>query len=102
MQCFERIHACYTIHALDRVLRNRIISEMIKARLSPVPEVQLILMEYKSHSLLEVRVKAGLLTPYYYQDGTRTTYTRVGNESVECNSQTEESFFFTTFYNLNW
>ena len=33
-------------------------------------------------------VKAGTLTPYYYyQDGTRTAYTRVGNESVECNSQ---------------
>ena len=33
-------------------------------------------------------VKAGTLTPYYYyQDGTRTAYVRVGNESVECNSQ---------------
>lgn len=29
-----------------------------------------------------------MLTPYYYyQDGTRIAYTRVGNESVECNSQ---------------
>lgn len=64
------------------------ISEMIKARLDPVPEVQLIPIEYEGHSLLEVKVKAGMLTPYYYyQDGTRTAYTRVGNESVECNSQ---------------
>ncbi|WP_285826073.1 ATP-binding protein, partial [Xylanibacter muris] len=40
------------------------------------------------HTLLEVKVKAGTLTPYYYyQDGTRTAYVRVGNESVECNSQ---------------
>ena len=64
------------------------ISEMIKARLDPVPEVQLIPIEHEGHSLLEVKVKAGTLTPYYYyQDGTRTAYVRVGNESVECNSQ---------------
>ena len=64
------------------------ISEMMKARLDPVPEVQLIPIEHEGHSLLEVKVKAGTLTPYYYyQDGTRTAYVRVGNESVECNSQ---------------
>ena len=64
------------------------ISEIIKARLDPVPEVQLIPIEYEGHTLLEVKVKAGTLTPYYYyQDGTRTAYVRVGNESVECNSQ---------------
>ena len=54
------------------------ISEMIKARLDPVPDVQLIPIEHEGRALLEVRVKAGTLTPYY---------TRVGNESVECNSQ---------------
>ena len=63
------------------------ISEMIKARLDPVPDVQLIPIEHEGRTLLEVRVKAGTLTPYYYQDGTRTAYARVGNESVECNSQ---------------
>ena len=64
------------------------ISEMMKARLDPVPEVQLIPIEHEGHTLLEVKVKAGTLTPYYYyQDGTRTAYVRVGNESVECNSQ---------------
>ena len=64
------------------------ISEMIKARLDPVPEVQLIPIEHEGHTLLEVKVKTGTLTPYYYyQDGTRTAYIRIGNESVECNSQ---------------
>ena len=64
------------------------ISEMIKARLDPVPEVQLISIEHEGRILLEVKVKAGVLTPYYYyQDGTRTAFVRVGNESVECNSQ---------------
>ena len=42
------------------------ISEMIKARLDPVPEVQLIPIEHEGRSLLEVKVKAGVLTPYYY------------------------------------
>ena len=28
-----------------------------------------------------------LLPYYYYQDGTRTAFVRVGNESVECNAQ---------------
>ena len=64
------------------------ISETIKARLDPVPEIQLIPIEHEGHTLLEVKVKAGTLTPYYYyQDGTRSAYVRVGNESVECNSQ---------------
>lgn len=64
------------------------ISETIKARLDPVPEIQLIPIEHEGHTLLEVKVKVGTLTPYYYyQDGTRTAYVRVGNESVECNSQ---------------
>ena len=60
------------------------ISEMIKARLDPVPEVQLIPIEHEGRALLEVKVKAGVLTPYYYyQDGMRTAFVRVGNESVE-------------------
>ena len=63
------------------------ISEMIKARLNPVPEVRLIPIEHEGRALLEVKVKAGVLTPYYYQDGRRTAFVRVGNESVECNAQ---------------
>ena len=64
-----------------------LISEMIKAKLDPVPEVQLIPIEHEGRTLLEVKVKAGMLTPYYYyQGGTRTAFVRVGNESVECNS----------------
>ena len=40
------------------------ISEMIKARLDPVPEVQLIPIEHEGHTLIEVKVKAGTLTPF--------------------------------------
>lgn len=38
------------------------ISETIKARLDPMPEIQLILIEYERYTLLEIKVKAGMLT----------------------------------------
>ena len=69
------------------------ISEMIKAKLDPVPEVQLIPIEHEGRTLLEVRVKAGTLTPYYYyQDGTRTAYTT----HQEWNDKYLESFGLVT------
>ena len=64
------------------------ISETIKSRIDPIPEFEILPFEYEEKQLLEVRVKSGCFTPYYYyQDGARTAYIRVGNESVECNSQ---------------
>ena len=50
------------------------ISETIKARLDPVPEIQLIPIEHESHTLLEVKVKAGMLTPYYYYQFATATF----------------------------
>ncbi|MCM1510148.1 MAG: ATP-binding protein [Clostridium sp.] len=47
------------------------ISETIKAGLGAVPEVQLIPIGHKGHSLPEVKVKAGARTSYYYRDVTR-------------------------------
>ncbi len=40
------------------------ISELIKARLDPVPEIQIIPFEHEGHALLEIRVKSGTLTPF--------------------------------------
>ena len=61
---------------------------MIKARLDPVPEVQLIPIEHEGLPF-EVRVKAGVdAVLLLSRRNTFTAYTRVGNErSVECNSQ---------------
>ena len=39
------------------------ISETIKTRLDPVPEIQLTPIEHEGRSLIEVKVKAGILTP---------------------------------------
>ena len=48
------------------------ISEMIKARLDPVPEVQLIPIEHEGHTLLEVKVKAGTLSTLLLLSGWDT------------------------------
>lgn len=64
------------------------ISESINDRLDPIPEYELIPQEEKGHTILELRIKKGLFTPYYYcQDGTRTAFVRYGNESVVATSQ---------------
>ena len=41
------------------------ISETIKTRLDPVQEIQLTPIEHVGRSLIEVKFKAGILTPYY-------------------------------------
>ena len=55
------------------------ISEMIKAKLDPVPEVQLIPIEHEGRTLLEVRVKAGTLTPFII---IKTEHVQLIHESV--------------------
>ena len=85
------------------------ISEAIKARLDPVPDVELIPMEHEGKQLLEVRVKAGTLTPYYYYQGSGLRKMRELTEKLpnflpgkEPQYHTEAISFYTTFYNLNW
>ena len=62
---------------------GEIISEQIKAKLDPVPNV---VLEYKlvdGARLIFLNVKAGDETPYYYiGDKQRIAYIRIGNESV--------------------
>ncbi|GJG36439.1 RNA-binding domain-containing protein [Prevotella lacticifex] len=64
------------------------ISEIIKTRIDPIPDMVLTPFEREGKHLLEVAIKPGQTTPYYYyENGARTAFVRVGNESVECNSQ---------------
>ena len=62
---------------------SEIISETIKSKMDPIPK---IIMEIKSDSgrdFIILNVCAGQETPYYYYaDGNRIAYVRVGNESV--------------------
>ena len=64
-----------------------IISEAVKTRMDPVPDIGLSIRreivdgEYRKFIVL--RVYHGMETPYYYVgDGTHIAYIRVGNESV--------------------
>ena len=64
------------------------ISECVNDRIDPIPEYELVPHDVEGNPVLELRVKKGLFTPYYYcQDGTRTAFVRYGNESVVASSQ---------------
>ena len=60
------------------------ISEQIKSKLDPIPEVNLRFHETEDgKKLILLQVYPGKETPYYYiGDGSRLTFIRIGNESV--------------------
>lgn len=64
------------------------ISEIIKARLNPIPELRLRLeLANEGKVLIVLDVFKGDETPYYYYgDGISEAYVRVGNESVKASA----------------
>ena len=59
------------------------ISEEIKSKLDPIPEVNLELKDADGKTLLLLHVYPGQETPYYYiGDKQRIAFVRIGNESV--------------------
>ena len=67
---------------------SEFISQKIKERIEPLPEIILNIQKDDSgKELLLVRVLSGNETPYYYTgDGTMEAYIRIGNESVPANA----------------
>ena len=63
---------------------SEFISQKIKERISPFPEVTMKLHKTENEKeLLLLHVPAGAETPYYYTgDGVTEAYIRIGNESV--------------------
>ena len=60
------------------------ISQEIKAHLDPIPDFELIPHKSEDKVIIEVKVPEGRQTPYYYYlDGNRSAFIRVGNESVQ-------------------
>ena len=58
-------------------------SEQINARITPLPETTLDIVEMDGKKFVVLDVRSGAETPYYYSgDGVLTAYIRVGNESV--------------------
>ncbi len=59
------------------------ISETIKAKMDPIPQVNLEIHEEEGKQFIILQVASGIETPYYYMsDGSRIAYIRVGNESI--------------------
>jgi ATP-dependent DNA helicase RecG len=59
------------------------ISELIKMRIEPAETVSLEPIEIDGKHILRVRIPNGINTLYYYfGDGSKVAYYRVGNESV--------------------
>lgn len=61
-----------------------IISEQIKTKLDPIPDINLSFYEIEDRKkLIVLQVYPGKETPYYYiGDGSRLTFVRIGNESI--------------------
>ena len=60
------------------------ISEIIKARLDPIPKFRLKFEKVNDRTLIILNIISGEDTPYYYSaDGILEAYVRVGNESVK-------------------
>lgn len=62
-------------------------SEIVKAKLDPVPDFTLSFEKVEEKILMTVYVKPGNITPYYYVgDGQQIAFCRIGNESVPASS----------------
>lgn len=62
---------------------------MRKATLDPVPQIILSIPHEDGKDFIILKVLSGQETPYYYYaDGNRIAYVRVGNESVPADAAT--------------
>jgi len=73
---------------LDNVKETmEIISEQIKMKMDPVPEIVLKSHQIEEKEIVTLEVFVGEETPYYYVgDGSHTAFVRIGNESVTATS----------------
>lgn len=59
------------------------ISSKIRDYMDPMPDVEMIPLELEGKRVLQLKVKEGLYTPYYYVgDGQRVAFVRNGDESL--------------------
>ncbi len=66
---------------------SEIISETIKERIDPFLEFDLAIENIDGKHIIILSVKSGKKTPYYVVDnGSRTAYVRLGNQSVPASS----------------
>ena len=59
------------------------ISMKIRDYMDPLPDVEMVPLEQEGKHVLQLKVKEGLYTPYYYLgDGQRVAFVRNGDESL--------------------
>ena len=64
------------------------ISEQIREKMDPIPDVRLIPLRQDGCDVLQLKVLEGHYTPYYYVgDGQRVAFIRIGNESVAATAE---------------
>lgn len=64
-----------------------IISEIIKTKMDPIPKIKLENYNENGKYFIILHIEAGSETPYYIVDsGNRSSYVRVGNQSVVATS----------------
>lgn len=62
-----------------------VISEQIKTKMDPIPEVLLKAHEIDGKKIITLEVYRGDETPYYYVgEGNYTAFVRIGNEKCNC------------------
>ena len=65
---------------------SEVISECVKTKLDPVPDIRLEFKSVECKKLILLHISGGMETPYYYiGDKQRIAYVRIGNESVVAN-----------------
>ncbi len=64
------------------------ISMKIRDYMDPLPDVEMIPLEQEGKYVLQLKVKEGLYTPYYYVgDGQRVAFVRNGDESLPATAE---------------
>ena len=73
----------YPVGLKNVVLDSEKISELINARITPLPRYELNQYETNGKNYLTIKIGDGPKTPYYYDyDGRKEAYIRAGNESI--------------------
>ena len=72
------------VQGLDDIQHvSETISMKIRDYMDPLPDVEMIPLEQEGKHVLQLKVKEGLYTPYYYVgDGQRVAFVRNGDESL--------------------
>ena len=78
-----------TVKGLEDIQHlTEVVSLKIRDYMDPLPDVEMIPLEQEGKHVLQLKVKEGLYTPYYYVgDGQRVAFVRNGDESLPATAE---------------